>query len=165
MSDTFKNTDQYAATPDQLWAMLCDQSYWNAKYAALGATDVQWIQFEPGDAELTLSSTREVAANLPGFAKKVIGETASVTQTEHWKRNGDHLSCQIEIATHGAPGGTHGTMSVTPNPAGATWTADFETKIQIPFLGHKVEHLMHDETAETFRVEKQFNDSWLATDR
>lgn len=165
MSDTFKNTDQYAATLDQLWAMLSDQSYWEGKYEAQGATNLTWIEFDAGDSALTVSSTRDVAANLPGFAKRVIGDKAAVTQTEKWTRDGDRLSCNIEIATHGAPGGTHGTMSVEPAAGGCAWSADFATKIPIPLLGHKVEHLMHDETADTFKVEKEFNDHWLAAQR
>ena len=75
------------------------------KYDALGASNLQWKTFNASDDSLTVSSVREVAANLPSAAKKVIGETAEVTQTEKWTRSGDDLTCQISITTKGAPGG------------------------------------------------------------
>ncbi|MDP3971839.1 MAG: DUF2505 domain-containing protein [Candidatus Nanopelagicales bacterium] len=162
MSKDFHNTDPYAGTPDQMWAMLSDQDYWQQKYDALGATDLQWHRFNADESTLAISSTRQVPANLPGFAKKIIGETALVTQSENWRRDGDQLACDIEITTKGAPGGTTGTMKVTPDGNGSTWTADFTIKVSIPLVGGKLENLMLNETQESFRAEKEFNDAWLA---
>ena len=163
MSKKFNNVDSYAGTPDQVWVMLSDQSYWDGKYEALGASNLQWKTFNASDDSLTVSSVREVAANLPAAAKKIIGETAEVTQTENWRRSGDDLTCQITIATKGAPGGTEGTMTVTPSAGGCTWTSNFDIKVSIPLLGKKLEAVMLEETGGNFVKEKAFNDEWLAS--
>ena len=105
MSKKFNNVDSYAGSPDQVWAMLSEQGYWEGKYEALGASNLQWKTFNVSDDSLTVSSVREVAANLPSAAKKIIGETAEVTQTENWTKSGDDLTCQISITTKGAPAG------------------------------------------------------------
>lgn len=162
MSKKFNNVDSYAGTPDQMWDMMSDQSYWASKYEALGATKLEWTTFNTGSEALTLSSVREVAANLPSAAKKIIGEKAVVTQVESWTRTGDELSCNIHIATKGAPGGTEGSMSITPAAGGCSWSADFDIKVSIPLLGKKLEGIMYDETVENFAKEKIFNEEWLA---
>ena len=163
MSKKFNNVDSYAGSPDQIWAMLSDQAYWEGKYESLGASNLQWKTFNAGDTSLTVSSVREVAANLPAAAKKVIGETAEITQTEEWTKSADGLACTISITTKGAPGGTDGTMAVKADGAGSTWSADFDIKVSIPLLGKKLEGIMQEETAENFKKEKTFNDDWLAS--
>lgn len=163
MSTKFNNVDSYDASPDQIWDMLSDQSYWEEKYNAAGAQNLEWQTFNAGEDTLTISSVREVAANLPSAAKKVIGETAVITQTENWTRSGDQLTCTISITTKGAPGGTEGTMSVKPSSAGSSWAADFVISVPIPLLGKKLEGIMNDETGNNFAAEKTFNDNWLAS--
>lgn len=161
MTKKFTNTDQYAVPPAAIWGALTTQHYWDEKYAALGADNLEWIAFEAEPDALTVSSRRQVAANIPGFAKKIIGETAEVTQTEKWRREGDRLDCDIEIATKGAPGGTTGTMTVTPNAGGSAWSADFDIHVPIPLLGKKLEGMIQEETAGNFKAEKLFNDDWF----
>lgn len=163
MSKSFTNNDHYTADVDGMWAMITDRSYWEQKYAELGATDVEWRTFDVTDSAFTITTVRAVAANLPSVAKRVIGDTAVVTQTERWRREGDALSCDIEIATKNAPGGTTGTMSVVPAGDGSDWLADFTIKVSLPLVGGKLEGVMHQETAANFRHEKAFNDRWLAS--
>jgi len=161
MIKKFTNVDTYAATPDQLWTMLSDQSYWEAKYEALGATNLDWHTFNVDSNELTVSSIREVHANLPAAVRKIVGESAHVAQTEHWSKAGDELSCQISIATKGAPGGTTGIMTIVPADGGSSWAADFDIHVPIPLLGKKLEQIMFDETAKDFVAERVFNNQWL----
>lgn len=163
MSKEFTNTDQYTATPAQMWAMLSDKSYTEAKYAELGAENLEWTNFEASEDAVMLSSVREVAANLPAAAKKIIGEKAVVTQIEKWTKSGDTFTCEFDMTTKGAPGGTKGSMSIKPTGDGSAWSADFEIHVPIPFLGKKLEGIMYDETEGNFVKEKSFNDSWLAS--
>lgn len=163
MSKKFTNVDTYSATPDQVWAMVTDKAYWEAKYAATGATNLQWRNFNADSDSLTLSTVRDVAATVPKVAQKLIGETAQVTQTEKWTRNGDELTSEVEIVTKGAPGGTTGTTTVKPSPEGSTWSADMDIKVPVPLLGGKLEGIMHEEMGKGFADEKVFNEQWLAS--
>ncbi|NQU36183.1 MAG: DUF2505 domain-containing protein, partial [Actinobacteria bacterium] len=115
MTKHIDTVEQYSAGIDQMWAMLQDQAYWNGKYAALGATNLEWLEFTPEGDTLKVSSVRHVVANLPSAAKKIIGETAEVTQTEEWTRNGDELTAKITINTKGAPGGFNGSSKISPS--------------------------------------------------
>lgn len=163
MSKQFSNVDTYNTTVDGLWAMLSDKDYWEQKYASTGATDFEWKTFNVADDTLTVSSVRKVAANLPSAAKKIVGDKAEITQTENWRRDGDGLACDINILTKGAPGGTTGTMKVTPAGGTVSWSADFTITVKVPLMGKKLEGVMFDETSENFKTEKAFNDDWLAS--
>jgi hypothetical protein len=162
MSKKFTNTDPYRADVGSMWAMLCDQDYWRRKYESMGATAVEFQQFDATDTALTVRSTRNVPADLPGFAKKIIGDTNHVTQSERYTRTGDTIRCQIEIAVKNVPGGTTGSMVIRPTGDGCAWDADLDVKVNIPLVGGKLEGVIHKETANNFVQEKGFNDSWLA---
>ena len=162
MTKHIDSVDQYDASVDKIWEMLQDQAYWDAKYAALGATNLEWLEFSPTGDSLTVSSVRHVVANLPSAAKKIIGETAEVTQTEEWTRTGDELHSKITVTTKGAPGGFNGSGKIVPSDQGSAWSTDMDIKISIPLLGKKLEGAAYDETGENFIKEKDFNDKWLA---
>ncbi len=162
MSKNFSNTDDYAATPDQIWAMISEKAYWEGKYSELGASNIAWSTFDAAADKLTVSSTREVDANVPAVAKKIIGEKAVVTQTEKWRKAAGNLECNIEITTKGAPGGTNGTMIVKSSGSGSAWSADLEIKVSIPLLGKKLEGMMLEETEANFKKEKIYNDQWIS---
>lgn len=163
MSKKFTNSDPYDADLDAMWAMISSKDYWTQKYESMGATNTQFDQFDAGDTALTVKTQRAVPADLPGFAKKIIGETNHVTQTEQWTRSGDSAHCQITIAVKNVPGGTTGTMDMTTSGSGVVWDADFDIKISLPLVGGKLEGLMLDETRANFTTEKAFNDAWLAS--
>ena len=162
MSKKFTNTDPYDATVDQLWAMISTQEYWTSKYESMGASNVTFTQFNVSDEAVTVVNERDVPADLPSFAKKIIGETNHVTHTERWTRSGEQATCSIEIQVKNVPGGTTGTMEMKPSGSGSTWSADFDIKVGIPMVGGKLEGVMKDETASNFKQEKAFNDQWLA---
>ncbi len=162
MAKKFTNTDPYDATLDQLWAMISNQDYWQAKYEAMGHSDITFAEFSASDDAISVKVTRSVPADLPGFAKKIVGETNVVTQTEKWTRAGDKATATEEILVKNVPGGTTGTMEIVPAGAGSEWSADFDIKVSIPMVGGKLEGVMQNETGATFKQEKAFNDKWLA---
>ena len=163
MSKKFTRTYTYDATVDQVWSMITNQEYWDAKYSALGATAVQWRTFDASDDSFTYSSVRNIPADLPSVAKKIVGDTNTATTTERWTKTGDSASATIEIQIKNVPGSTTGTMEITPSGEGASWSFDFDTKVSIPMVGGKLESIMTDQTGEQLAQEKEFNDQWLAS--
>lgn len=162
MSKKFTTTEQYDADMDAMWAMMSQREHYLRKFEACGATNVSLTTFTADGDSITVVNERDVPADLPGFAKKIIGDTNHVTQTERWTRAGDSASCAIEIAVKNLPGGTTGTMSITPSGSGCTQTADLDIKIPVPLVGGRLEGLMHEQTGVQFAEEKAFKDSWLA---
>jgi hypothetical protein len=162
VSKKFSNTEQYDADLDAMWAMQTTKEWWTAKYEALGASNIVFHTFDADDTSFTIVSERDVPADLPGFAKKIVGETNHVTQTEKWTRNADAANATIELLFKNIPGGTTGTMSITPSGSGTVWQSDFDIKVNIPMVGGKLEDVIKKETGSNFKQEKAFNDTWLA---
>lgn len=162
MAKKFSNTDHYDADLDAMWQMQITQEWWQAKYTSLGATNIEFRTFDTSDTSFTIVSERDVPADLPGFAKKIVGDTTHVTQTEKWTRNADAANATIEILVKNIPGGTTGTMSITPSGSGTVWQSDFDIKVSVPLVGGKLEDVLKKETASNFKQEKAFNDTWLA---
>lgn len=162
MAKKFTNRDPYSADLDALWAMISTQDYWERKFAFTGGMQIQVEEWTASDTAVTVKTTRNVPADLPGFAKKIVGDTNHVTQTERWTRGAAAITGTIEIAVKNVPGGTTGTMSITPSGAGASWAIDWDTKVPLPLVGGKLEGIMVDETRRNVTQEKQFNDTWLA---
>lgn len=162
MSKKFTRTDVYDTDMDAMWGMITRQDYWDEKYSALGASAVSWQTFQATDDTFTYTSVRNVPADLPSVAKKIVGDTNTVTTTERWTREGDSAAATIEIQVKNVPGATTGTMEMSPTGGGTSWSFDFDTKVSIPMVGGKLESIMTDQTGDQLAQEKTFNDQWLA---
>lgn len=165
MSRAFRREVQYAAEVDAIWRMLCDRAAWEAKYAAVGASDVRWLTFEVTAEAATITSERTVPADIPAAARSVVGDSARVTQTEQWRRTADGLQAELDVSTRGAPGGTTGTMRVTPDPdvpGYSRWAVNLTIAVPVPLLGGKLERVMEAELDRNFRAEEPVIGRWLA---
>ena len=84
MSKKISRVDKYEASAEAILAMLQDRDYVDAKYQALGDISTSVETFETTDDGLSLKVDRQVPADLPGFAKKIMGDTNRIVQTENW---------------------------------------------------------------------------------
>lgn len=161
MSTKFSNTDHYDATPDQIMAMLSDAGYPDAKYQDLGDVSFTVAEHEASDNGLNVTVDRQVASNLPDLAKKALGETTKMKQTEVWRKDGDSYVGNMTIEA--SPVTITVTNTIKPSGDGSDWTSDFDIKAGVPLVGGKIEKMVMEETKTTLPKEKAFNDSWLAS--
>lgn len=157
--------DPYPTTSDGIMAMLQDPDYVKAKYEALADRKTQVLQLEKTADGHVFKVEREVDANLPEIAKKVLGETNHLIQTEVWRANGNGgYDADVTIDSPGKPVKIAGTMHVTPDgDASATWKVDFTIKASVPLIGGKIEQIVAKETRDNLAKEYAFNKSWLAS--
>lgn len=161
MSTKFSNTDHYDATPDQIMAMLSDAGYPDAKYKDLGDVSFTVSQHEASDNGLNVTVDRQVASNLPDLAKKALGETTKMKQTEVWRKDGDSYVGNMTIEA--SPVTITVNNTIKPSGGGSDWTSDFEIKAGVPLVGGKIEKMVMEETKTTLPKEKTFNDNWLSS--
>ena len=161
MSTKFSNTDHYSATPDQIMAMLSDSGYADAKYKDLGDVAFTVVQHEPSDNGLNVTVDREVASNMPDMAKKVLGETTKMKQTEVWRKDGDTYVGNMTIEASPVTITVNNTIKAAGD--GSDWSADFDIKAGVPLVGGKIEKMVMEETKGSLTKEKAFNDSWLSS--
>ena len=106
---------------------------------------------------------RLMPADLPGVAKKVIGDTNTVTQSEEWRPDGDGYTCDFAVEIANVPGGMTGWMKIVPvGKAQSDWILEYSIKVSIPLIGGKLEGVMKDETRANLEKEFAFNSAWVA---
>jgi hypothetical protein len=165
MATKISNLDPYPVPPDKIMECMKDKAYWDAKYPAIGAKDVTWHTFEEQGGEWVVSTTREVPANLPAFAKKVVGEQNIITQTDKWKSDGaGGYVVDVLVKIKGVPGEMKGWMKITPaRDNEADWELEFTVNAGVPMIGKKLEGVMAGETKDNLVKEYEFNKQWMTT--
>jgi len=104
----------------------------------------------------------QAAQGLPGFARKVVGDEINIVQSEDWttKEKG-----KIQLVIPGKPGEITGTALLTEDPDGTTETVNLTAKVNIPFVGGKIEGLITDLISKGLREEKKVGRAWLDGNR
>ncbi len=160
VSQKISNPDRYPATPAQLMAMMQDPEYLTAKYEALGDVAFSVVEHSATGDGVSSKVEREVESTLPDMAKKVLGQTTKMVQTESWRAEGDGYAGDLTVDS----GPVHITGKQTIVPAGdgeSDWTAEMEIKASVPMIGGKIEKAVAEETKGSFPKEKAFNLKWL----
>ena len=161
MSKKISRVDKYNASADDIWAMLNSRDYVDAKYQALGDISTDVVQFDTGDA-IALSVERVVPAELPDFAKKIMGDTNKIIQNEKWSARGEGYVCDLKIEFPGKPLHVTGRLDVKPaGDANAAWHVDMDVKASVPLIGGKLEGVVVKETLASLDKEYAFNQEWL----
>jgi hypothetical protein len=141
--------------------MLSDPEYATTKYTDLGDVAFTVKNHEPTDGGLNVTVDREVAANLPDMAKKVLGETTKMEQTEVWRADGDAFVGNM-VMKSSAPVAITATNTIKPSGDGADWSVEFDIKASVPLIGGKIEKMVAEETKSNLAKEYAFNQNWLA---
>jgi len=163
MSKKISRVGKYDASADAIWAMLGEREYVDQKYQALGDISTSVENFEPGEEAASLTVDRQVPADLPDFAKKIMGDTNRIVQQESWKASGGGYVCDLKIEFPGKPLHVTGRLEVKPTgDSSADWHVDMDIKASIPLVGGKLESVVQKETLASLDKEYAFNSEWLA---
>jgi hypothetical protein len=164
MSKKISRVDKYQASADAIWAMLQDRVYVDAKYQALGDISTDVSTLDASADGIVLKVARIVPADLPDFAKKILGDTNKLAQAENWGPSGDGYLCDLAIEFPGKPLHVTGVLEVKPTgDASADWHVNMEVKASVPFIGGKLEGVVEKETLASLDKEYAFNQEWLAS--
>lgn len=99
---------------------------------------------------------------MPGFAKKVVGDETRVVQTERWP---GLQSGHIDLEIPGKPGHIRGTLAIIQGADGSVYEFDGEAKVNIPFVGGKLEGLIERLFIEGMDTEERVAGAWLKGER
>jgi hypothetical protein len=144
--------------------MLLDRAYVDAKYQSLGDISTTVKTHEGDETTMTLTVDRTVPADLPDFAKKVLGDTNQIVQKENWSSAGGGYMCDLQIEFPGKPLHVTGKLEVKPTGGDTSdWVVNMDIKSSVPFVGGKLEGVVQKETLASLDKEYAFNQEWLAS--
>ena len=154
----------YAATIDEVLAMLRLPDATVEKYQSMGHRDVDILECSGDDASLRIESSRVVDVDLPGFAKKVLKPTNTMLQVDQWRATPDgDWDGTFEVDVQGSPVQLSGTMLLTPDPAGCTEKITVSVTVKIPLIGGKIaDWAAKNDVQRSIDAEFAFGDQWLA---
>ena len=146
----------YAATPDQVAAMLLDRDFLEKVAARAGARSAT-IHTEGHKAELTLH------LNPPSSVAGFIGKELRLTQVMSWDEPGNLPRCgSVEVMVHGMPVTmtAQGRLSATENGTLASYEG--ELVVQVPLIGKRLEREAEPFIRAALNTQAEVGKEWLA---
>ncbi|OQY11326.1 MAG: hypothetical protein B6I31_05120, partial [Desulfobacteraceae bacterium 4572_19] len=124
------------------------------KFEACKATNVTIDKCEEANGEFVIVCTRDVPSNPPGFAKKFLKSTNTITETDTWNVSDKTGTFIIEIK--GAPIKVNGTLAITSDGDGCVNTIETNIKCSIPLVGGKIAGFVEDDTKGSLEDDYNF---------
>jgi hypothetical protein len=159
----FTETLSYDASPDAVFAMLCDKDFREEVCKQSHAIRYQ-VEVAPADNSAEVVISRVMPADVPDFAKALVGHEIEILQTEQWQPP-DSAGVRVaglRMEIPGKPGQLVGTVTLRPQGAGTTEVINGELKVKIPFLGGKLEAEIAKGLREGIRLEGRVGAGWLS---
>ncbi len=158
-------THTFAAPIDRVWEMIRDKDAHVSKFAGMGHTDIEVVEYEVDDDHVRLVVSRTISVELPGFAKKVLKPTNTVVSTDEWERNADGTCTgRFSVETPGAPLRSKGTTLLRAEGDDRTfYEIAVNLTVKVPIVGGKIEGWAKGDVLKQIDMEFAAGDSWLAT--
>lgn len=96
---------------------------------------------------------------VPGFAKKFVGATTTILQTEDWS---SPTQADIHVTIPGKPGEMVGTAVLVENDGTTVETVTLDITVRIPLVGGKIEDLIGGLLVRALKSENRTGRDWLA---
>jgi hypothetical protein len=143
-----KFEDQHALDKpaDVVIRMYTDRKFFERKYKETGCWDIEVLECEKTDTQFRIKcryATRSSSNNLPAFAQKFLGESATVVQQDVWDLRSRTGRLDIEIK--GALVRIVADMTLKDAAKGAVNAMQWNVSCGIPLIGGKLEKLVADD--------------------
>ena len=148
---------QLPADPAAAYALLTDPDYVRAVGEATGGQDVTVTVTPTEDGGAIVASHRVLPAELPSYAKAVVGDSLKLTETRTFgaaAADGSRTGT-AEVTFDGAPVRITGTLRLAAAGAGTELALDAQVSAGIPFVGGKIERFAAEQIERFMAKEEQ----------
>lgn len=159
-----KDSHDYDVPAEAVIDMFADQDAVRARYEGMGHRDVEILGVDRSDDRLEVRTRRVVDVDLPGFARKVLQPTNTMSQTDTWERRDDgSWDGRFEVDVAGAPVELSGKMRLVPDGDGCRHEVTITMNVKVPLVGGKIaDWVGKNDAKETLAKEFAAGDAWLA---
>lgn len=163
MATKLELTQTFPADAATVRALQLDPDYIAFRGERTGATSVTADVVSNPDGSARVTVVRVLPAEVPSYARSMIGDTITVTETYHWGPLGaDGTATGTLDASFSAPISCTAEMTLEPVGDSTAITTRGEYKASIPFVGGKVEDLARQQTERYLRKEESLMAEWLS---
>jgi len=149
-------TINYKQDVDTVYRFVTDQEVIKKRCEAMGEKNIR-VKVEEAGGTKTITSTREIDSDLPGFAKKLFSSTNTIVERREWRDAGDKKICKSHIDIVGTPGKIDSNITISPSGTGCTYDIEFEVSAKVPLIRKKLEEFVAKTTLEGMRDEHEYN--------
>jgi hypothetical protein len=149
-------TINYTQDVDTVYRFVTDPENIKKRCEASGERNVR-IEVQEAGGTKTITSTREIDSDLPGFAKKLFSATNTIIERREWRDAGEKKTCKSHIDVVGTPGKIDSNVTISPNGSGCTYDIEFEATAKVPLIRKKLEAFVEKTTMEGMRDEHDYN--------
>jgi uncharacterized protein YndB with AHSA1/START domain len=156
---------RYDADPEQVFAMLIDPEFQEAKCVATGSLEHEVDVSPDDDGSFVVISRRSMRTDLlPEFARAFVGSTVRLRETQRWQPAGvdGTRAGSVLVEIEGLPVRFTGSMALTPENGGCHQPIEGDIKASIPLLGGRIEKAAEPAVLAAIRVEQRTGTEWLA---
>ena len=146
MSTHYEERQSFDQPRDKVLRMFSDRAYFEKKYAASGGWDIQVLEHEltPARFRIKCSYSRKPDAEVPSFARKLIGEAVHLIQEDVWDL--ETATGHLKIEIRHTPIRMSAQMRVVEEKGGGCanvlqWTLS----CAVPLIGGKLEQMLAKE--------------------
>ena len=150
--------------PAAAFALVTDPAYVEEVAAATGGEDIEVTVTPSQDGGATVVSARTLPADLPSYAKALVGDTVRIIETRvigpadaDGRREGT-----VTVSFGTAPVTVEGTLSLAHNNPGSEVVVSMTVKASVPFVGGKIEKLCAEQIEAALAKEEHVAATHLA---
>jgi len=159
----FTDEHRFSAPIDAVWAMFCDPESHRTKFADMGHRDIEVLESEQSDDGFHIKVKRVVEVDLPGFAKRVLKPTNTVTTTDDWTRQADGTCTGTQLVdTEGAPVKIDASTRLEADGDATVYSVKVHLDVKVPLIGGKLSNWAKGSVEEQLAQEFAAGDRWLS---
>ncbi|MFK4087710.1 DUF2505 domain-containing protein [Kribbella sp. NPDC020789] len=157
-----KLSASYDATPEEVFAVVTDKTFREQACEKTNALSYD-VQVSESGADTVVKVTREMASDdVPDIARKFVGQTLTVVQTETWHTAAADGSRTADVAGEitGTPVSLKGAANITPAGAQTVQGITLDVKVAVPLIGKKIEPFVVDAIRKGLEKEHELGQDW-----
>lgn len=152
------------ATVDDVVGLALNADFRAAVCEATTAIEHEVSVDEHDDGSAVVTLRRTMPANVPDFARRFVGETITLEQTETWAPDDGSgvRRASLHLTVAGQPASMTGAISVSVEGGGAVERVNGVVRVSVPFIGGKVETELVKGLVAAARKEQELGREWLS---
>jgi hypothetical protein len=157
-----KVTASYDASPEEIFAIISDATFREQACQQTKALSYD-VKVSDAGSDKIVRVQREMASNgVPDIARKFVGQTLTVVQTETWHPAGADGSrdADVEGEISGTPVTLKGTARLAAEGGKTIQAMELDVKVAVPLIGKKIEPFVVDAIRAGLLKEHQLGHAW-----
>jgi hypothetical protein len=157
-----KLSASYDATPEEVFAIVTDATFREQACEKTKALSYS-VEVSESGGDTIVKVQRELPSDdVPDIARKFVGQTLTVVQTETWhpaKADGSR-EADVRGEISNTPVTLKGTAQITATGASTMQSIELDVKVAIPLIGKKIEPFVVDAIRSGLQKEHELGRDW-----